>query len=218
MRAVQDEGVIANLKHYNLYTQEMNRCCGQDARRRRAHDPGDLHAAVGGCGRGGLGSTMCAFNKINADWACENRHLLIDILKSQLGFDGFVLSDFGAAHDTVASVNNGLDMETGLRRTYTPETLLAAINAGRVTVDTINEHVLRILRPMFRFGLFDESSSLRDRRRRSTARPRAKSRRRGSRCSRTATPPCRSAREGRARSPSSAATRTGGCPRAALRM
>jgi beta-glucosidase len=158
VRAVQEEGVIANLKHYNLYTQEMNRCCGQDARVdertiQEIYTP-PWEAAIR---RGGLGSTMCAFNKFNADWACENRHLLIDILKRQLGFDGFVLSDFGAAHDTVASVNNGLDMETGLRRTYTPETLLAAINAGQVTVDTINEHVLRILRPMFRFGLFDES-------------------------------------------------------------
>jgi beta-glucosidase len=158
VRAVQAEGVIANLKHYNLYTQEMNRCCGQDARVdertiQEIYTP-PWEAAVR---RAQLGSTMCAFNKVNGEWSCESRRLLNEILKTQLGFDGFVLSDFGAAHDTVASANNGLDMETGLRSTYTPERLAAAINAGRVTVATIDDHVRRILEPMFRFGLFDEA-------------------------------------------------------------
>lgn len=160
VRGVQREGVIANLKHYDLYTQEMNRCCGQDARAdertiQEIYTP-PWEAAIRD---GDLGSTMCAFNKLNGDWACENRHLLTDILKRQLGFDGFVLSDFGAAHDTAASVNNGLDMETGLRRTYTPETLRAAIASGRVTFATIDEHVHRILRTMFKFGLFDDDYS-----------------------------------------------------------
>jgi beta-glucosidase len=157
VKAVQDEGVIANLKHYNVYTQEINRCCGQnsvvDERTiQEIYTPG-WEAAVK---RGGLGSTMCSFNKINGAYACDSKHMLTDVLKRQLGFKGFVLSDFGAVHDTIASLNNGLDMETGVRAFYTPETIAAAVRSGQVSLATVNEHVLRILRTMFAFGLFDE--------------------------------------------------------------
>ena len=48
---------------------------------------------------------------LNGQYACENRHLLKDILESEWGFKGFVLADYGAAHDTATSLNNGLDFE-----------------------------------------------------------------------------------------------------------
>jgi beta-glucosidase len=104
----------------------------------------------------GLGSTMCSFNQLNGEYACQNRMLLVDILKRQLGFDGFVITDFGAAHSTVQSLNNGLDMETGNRQFYTPETIIAAVEAGLVTEATVDEHVHRILRTMFEHGLFED--------------------------------------------------------------
>ena len=156
VRAVKERGVIANLKHYNLYTQELNRNVPYDT----AVDERTIQeiytppwaAAVDN----GLGSTMCSFNALNGDYACENRLLLVDILKRQLGFDGFVLTDFGAAHSTVQSLNNGLDMETGNRQFYMPETILAAIQSGQVTEATIDEHVHRILRTMFEHGLFED--------------------------------------------------------------
>jgi beta-glucosidase len=160
VRAVQDQGVIANLKHYNLYTQEINRCCGQNvlASERTIQEiyTPPWEAAVR---RGGLGSTMCSFNKLNGEYACQNAHLLSDVLKRQLGFTGFVLSDFGAVHDTVASLRNGLDMETGLRLYYTPATITAAVSSGQVPEATIDEHVHRILRTMFAVGLFDQDNT-----------------------------------------------------------
>jgi beta-glucosidase len=156
VRAVKDRGVIANLKHYNLYTQEINRNVPYDVHAddrtiEEIYTP-PWAAAVAN----GLGSTMCSFNQLNGDYACENRKLLVDILKRRLGFDGFVLTDFGAAHSTVGSLNNGLDMETGNRQYYTPETILAAIDSGQVTVATLDEHVHRILRTMFEHGLFED--------------------------------------------------------------
>jgi beta-glucosidase len=156
VRAVRDRGVIANLKHYNVYTQEINRCCGQnsivDERTIQEIYTPPWEAAVK---RGGLGSTMCSFNKVNGVYVCENEHMLTDILKEQLGFEGFVLTDFGAAHSTVASLQNGLDMETGLRFWYTPATITAAVASGAVSQATIDAHVRRILRTMFAHGLFD---------------------------------------------------------------
>ncbi len=156
VRAVKDRGVIADLKHYNLYTQELNRNVPYDVRAndrtiQEIYTP-PWKAAVDN----GLGSTMCSFNQLNGDYACENRQLLTDILKRQLGFKGFVLTDFGAAHSTVQSLNNGLDMETGNRQFYTPETILAAVESGRVTEATVDEHVHRILRTMFEHGLFED--------------------------------------------------------------
>jgi beta-glucosidase len=154
--AVKDRGVIADLKHYNLYTQEINRGAPYDVRAdertvQEIYTP-PWKAAVDN----GLGSTMCSFNELNGDYACQNRLLLTDILKRQLGFDGFVLTDFGAAHSTVQSLNNGLDMETGNRQYYTPETIIAAVESGQVTEATIDEHVHRILRTMFEHGLFED--------------------------------------------------------------
>lgn len=156
VKAVQDIGVLADLKHYNVYAQEINRCCGQDSvvserAIQEIYTPA-WEAAV----KEGLASTMCSFNKINGAFACNSRPLLTDILKRQLGFTGFVLSDFGAVHDTVASLNNGLDMETGARAFYTPATIGAAVDSGQVTMATVEEHVHRILRTMFAIGLFED--------------------------------------------------------------
>jgi beta-glucosidase len=158
VHAVQDQHVIADLKHYNLYTQEINRCCGQNAVAdertiQEIYTPA-WEAAVK---RGGLGSTMCSFNKVNGAYVCQNAHLLTDVLKRQLGFRGFVLSDFGAVHDTLASLKAGLDMETGLRLWYTPTTIANAVTSGQVSQAAVDEHVLRILRTMFAIGLFDNS-------------------------------------------------------------
>lgn len=156
VRAVKDLGVIADLKHYNVYTQEINRGTPYDAvvderTVQEIYTP-PWAAAVDN----GLGSTMCSFNQLNGEYACQSRMLLVDILKRQLGFDGFVITDFGAAHSTVQSLNNGLDMETGNRQFYTPETIIAAVQSGQVTVATVDEHVHRILRTMFEHGLFED--------------------------------------------------------------
>lgn len=57
-----------------------------------------------------MASVMCAYNKINGVYACENDHIINNLLKGQLGFKGFVQSDWSATHSTVDSANHGLDM------------------------------------------------------------------------------------------------------------
>lgn len=58
----------------------------------------------------GVASVMCAYNKINGVYACENDHIINNLLKGQLGFKGFVQSDWSATHSTIDSANHGLDM------------------------------------------------------------------------------------------------------------
>jgi beta-glucosidase len=108
-----------------------------------------------------VASVMCSYNRINGTYACENSWLLKQTLKGQWGFKGYVLSDYGAAHNTVANLNGGLDFEPSfavpvpqLSSYYAPE-IEAALTAHQVSMATIDEHVFRILRTWFQFGVFD---------------------------------------------------------------
>jgi beta-glucosidase len=155
VREIQSRNVIADLKHYTAYAQEVNRGNGQNSivseRALREVHTLPYEEAIR---RADLGSVMCSFNKINGVFACENDVVLDTILREQLGFTGFVITDFGAIHSTEPSVRAGTDMETGTRAFYDGP-LLAAVRAGRVPESLIDRSVLRILRTMFAIGVFD---------------------------------------------------------------
>jgi beta-glucosidase len=155
VRAVQERNVIANLKHYTAYVQETYRGGLQDTivderTLREVHTAGYEAAVL----EADLGSVMCSFNKINGDFSCENEVTLQEILRDQIGFDGFVLTDFGAIHSTEGSIVAGTDMETGTREFY-GDALLAAVADGTVPESLVDRSVLRILRTMFAVGTFD---------------------------------------------------------------
>jgi beta-glucosidase len=159
VRGAQTDGVAVNLKHYNLYTQETNRgrlpITNAIADERTIQEiytrPWATAVAAD------LASVMCAFNRVNAEHACEHGYLQEQVLRRQLGFDGFILADFTASYNTVDTVEDGLDMDTGLLRAYGQKgsLLLAAVQAGRVGEDLINERVRNILRVYFKYGFFD---------------------------------------------------------------
>jgi beta-glucosidase len=104
--------------------------------------------------RAGLGAVMCSFNKINGEYSCQNAFTLRTVLKGQIGFTGFVMSDFGALHDTLTGLAAGDDMETGTTTVY-DGALLAAVQSGQASLALVNDAVLRILTSMFRIGVFD---------------------------------------------------------------
>jgi beta-glucosidase len=107
---------------------------------------------------GHVGTVMFAYVKTNGTYSCENPYLLRDVLRKQWHFDGWVMSDWGATHSTVASANDGLDQEMP-GATYYGEPLKAAIEHGQVSMAVLDEHVRRILTPMFRQGLFDKTQT-----------------------------------------------------------
>ena len=102
-----------------------------------------------------VGTVMCAYNLVNGTYNCENGPLLNGILKQQWGFKGFVLSDYAAAHNTVASLQNGLDFEPWPAVAYSPAPVTAAVDTGVVTQAQLDDHVRRYLRTLFAFGVFD---------------------------------------------------------------
>ncbi len=154
VQGIQCHPVVATAKHYNVNTQEENRFEADaqlDERTlREIYTPAFEAAAKDGQ----VGSVMGAFNKVNGIYSCEHRHLLTDILKQQLGFQGWVMSDYEAAHSTVESANAGLDQEMP-NEIFFSDRLIEAIQMGQVSVTTLDDKVHRILRTMFALGLFD---------------------------------------------------------------
>jgi beta-glucosidase len=104
-----------------------------------------------------VGTVMCAYNRVNGAYNCENRQLLKDVLERRWGFPGFVLSDYGAAHNTIASLAGGLDFEPWPGVAYSPVAVRAALAGGLVTGSDLDDHVRRYLRTLFAFGVFDRA-------------------------------------------------------------
>jgi len=102
---------------------------------------------------GGVGSVMCSYQKINGVFSCENADTLSGHLKKDLGFKGFVMSDWGATHS--ASVSQGLDMEMPVGDKTTPMGL-ALDSHFRTSKEDVDHAVFRILRTMFKIGTFDQ--------------------------------------------------------------
>jgi beta-glucosidase len=160
VQGVQSAGVIATSKHYIGNDQETLRGTINAVVSQRAlaeiYDPA-FQATVDA----GLGAVMCAYNKINGPYACENPQTLQGTLDHGLGFRGFVMSDWGAQHSTVPSAGAGLDMSMPGAGAIVPDyygaPLAAAVAGGSVPVATVNGMVRRILWAMFSVGLFDRS-------------------------------------------------------------
>jgi len=160
IRGVQRHPVVACAKHYNMNTQEQQRM-GIDAHvdERTLQEIYTLPFEIV-VKEAQLGAAMGAFNKVNGLFACEQPHLLTDILKQQLGFTGWVMSDYGATQSTVEAANAGLDQEMPAA-TYFGDRLVEAIEAGQVSMATLEDKVRRILRTMFALGLFEHPVGIR---------------------------------------------------------
>jgi beta-glucosidase len=155
---IQSQHEIATVKHYLLNDQETDRMTeSSEASERTIHEIylAPFEAAV----RAGVGSVMCSYNRVDTGYACENSALLTDLLKNQLHFRGFVMSDWFATHSTAPSANAGLDMEMPGSETtggqYFGAALKTAVQNGDVPMSRLDDMVRRVLTEMFRNGLFD---------------------------------------------------------------
>jgi beta-glucosidase len=156
---VQSNDIIATAKHYAVNDQETDRDTGNSVVDQAALRMSDLLAFQFAIERGDPGSVMCSYNRVNGTHACENPFLLTEVLRNDWQWPGYVMSDWGAAHSTAASVNAGLGRESGfgLQRAdwLGPEKMRAALAAGEITEAQIDRMAGRVLRSMFAHGLID---------------------------------------------------------------
>lgn len=154
---VQSVGVGTSVKHYVANNQEHNRMSGSSNVSQRALREIYLEAFEPIIKRAKPWTVMSAYNRINGTFASEHDELLNKVLKDEWGFDGVVVSDWGAAKSTVGSANGGLDLEMpGPARVFGVE-LAKALASGEVTEATLDDHVLRVLRLIARCGLLDDN-------------------------------------------------------------
>lgn len=149
-----DKPVVANLKHYVANEQEVDREeSSSNIDERTLRQVYDLPYEIA-VKESDPGSIMCSYNQVNGVYACENP-ILTTSLKDQMGFDGYVMSDFGSVHSTADSLNAGLDQELNRPIWYTPERLDAALEAGEVTQETIEQAAYDVVLTYIEKGLFD---------------------------------------------------------------
>ncbi|HZC25902.1 MAG TPA: glycoside hydrolase family 3 C-terminal domain-containing protein, partial [Actinopolymorphaceae bacterium] len=151
---IQSQGIIAEVKHYTANNQEANRFAVNEIIDDRTLHEIYLPQFEASVKDAHAGTVMCAYPKVNGAFACENDPLLADVLRGQWGFDGFVQSDFGAAHSTVASANAGMDLEMPAGVFYA-DAMRQAVLSGQVSMQTIDTLLIRRFTVMIRFGLFD---------------------------------------------------------------
>ena len=108
------------------------------------------------CVDAGIASIMCAYNVVNGQYCSASKHLTADILKDDWNFKGFIISDFGAVHESEASANSGLDVEMSTTL-YWGRKLVKLVRDGKVPEARINDAVTRILRQKIRFGLLEKN-------------------------------------------------------------
>lgn len=154
IEGTQSAHVIGDIKHYAFNDQENGRNSGNVTIDKRAGHETDLLAFEIGVTKGHPAAVMCSYNRVNGDFACENKWLLTDVLKNGWKFPGFVLSDWGGTHSTEKASAAGLDNEQPGKFFYSDK-YKAAVEAGRIPMAELDEHIHRILRSMFAAGVID---------------------------------------------------------------
>jgi beta-glucosidase len=143
---VQSQGVGTSLKHYAANNQETDRLrvsADVDERTLRELYLAGFERAVT---RAQPWTVMCAYNKVNGTYASEHDWLLTTVLRDEWGFDGLVVSDWGAVHDRVAALAAGLDLEMPPNLGVSDAAIVSAVRAGQLDEEVLDAAVARVLR------------------------------------------------------------------------
>ncbi len=154
LKATQDQQVVGNINRYAVNDQEMARFTINAVIDKRSMQETDLLAFKIAIQESNVGTVMCAYNRVNGDYACENSYLLTDVLKKAWDYKGWVMSDWGADHSSVKAALAGFDQEEP-GGVYFGDPLKAAVEKGEVPTARLDDMVHRILRTEFVCGILD---------------------------------------------------------------
>ncbi len=156
---MQSQGVSATVKHFLGNNSEFDRHNTDTIIDERTMREIYLPAFEAAVKQGHVGAVMDSYNLLNGSHLTQNQHANIDILKTEWGFSGILMSDWTSTYDAVAAANAGLDLEMPSGLFLNREKLLPAIQKGSVTVATIDDKVRRILRTAVQFGWLDRDQT-----------------------------------------------------------
>lgn len=146
VEGLQSQQVGASVKHFAANNQETDRLrisADVDERTlREIYMPAFEHVVT----TAQPWSVMCAYNKVNGIYASQNRWLLTDVLRGEWGFDGLMVSDWGAVHDRVAALRAGLDLEMPPNFGISDSAIIAAIESGGLDETVLDRAAARVLR------------------------------------------------------------------------
>ncbi|HEY2177038.1 MAG TPA: glycoside hydrolase family 3 C-terminal domain-containing protein [Caulobacteraceae bacterium] len=155
VEGLQGEGVGASLKHYAVNNQEANRMTVDAVVDERTLREIYLAAFETVVNKANPWTVMAAYNRINGPYATENHRLIEEILRGEWGYDGVVVSDWGAVHSTTAAANGGNDLEMPGPARWFGDKLIAAVAAGEVSEGRIEAAARRMARLILRTGALD---------------------------------------------------------------
>jgi len=159
VQGIQSQGVIATVKHFAANNMEYGRLDHSSDVDERTLREIYLPAFEASVKEAKAGAVMDAYNLVNGVYMTQNNILNNVVLKKEWGFDGILMSDWGATHDGVAAANAGLDLEMPSGAFMNKHTLLPAIQSGQVSEGTIDDKVRRILRKAIQFGFYDHEQT-----------------------------------------------------------
>ncbi|MGN0814811.1 MAG: glycoside hydrolase family 3 C-terminal domain-containing protein [Candidatus Coproplasma sp.] len=146
VNGVQSKGVGVSVKHFAMNNAENFRFMGDSICDMRAVREIYLKVFEIIVKEGKPHTMMCAYNKINGEYCCENKWLLSDVLRDEWGFDGAVMSDWGATHDRVKGVKSGLDLEMPGDTAICRKWIVDAVKDGTLKEQELNKAVRNVLR------------------------------------------------------------------------
>jgi len=158
INGIQSNHVISTIKHYAINDQETDRNAGNAVIDQAAARMSDLLAFQFAIEEANPGSVMCAYNRVNGPFSCENPWLLGEVLRRDWNWQGYVMSDWGGTHSTGPAIAAGLDQQSGYpfdKEPYFGANLDAALAAGTVKDAQLDRMVGHILHAMFDKRLFD---------------------------------------------------------------
>ncbi len=151
IRGVQSQGVGTSLKHFAANNQETRRLSVSAEISERALREIYLASFEGAVKKGRPWTVMCSYNKIGGVYSSENKWLLTDVLRDEWGFDGAVMTDWGACNDHVKGVAAGLELEMPRSGDADDRDLVEAVRSGRLDERVLDQAVERLLRLIDRY-------------------------------------------------------------------
>ena len=163
IKGVQSKNVGTSIKHFLANNQETRRMSSSSEVDERTLREIYLAAFEGAVSSQKPWTVMCSYNKINGTYAAEHKEALTDILRGEWGFDGFVVSDWGAVNNRVPDLEAGLDLEMPASGGINDEQIVDAVKEGRLEESVLDRAVERILNIVYRFEENRNKSAVFDR-------------------------------------------------------